>query len=238
MAKLFVSESSKAEQYKEDYSKALKLFAWQFKHDTELSEVKDYLEADYIICTFSDYYYYSLIAKSNKDYMNKLVRTVDNKYYVLFDSDTDFETAMTYIKPNKPYKWIWRTEDGTGYEVTSLGDRRFSPFFMKIEKDGKLITLEQYYHLYLKGYIEQGYSVDEWYKLKGMPPLHPERMKGTAHITYKDYLNEYRGLWFELAVIGQLYKFSDAFDKFGGQNKIYSDLLNEYYDLTNDEAKE
>jgi hypothetical protein len=178
------------------------------------------------------------MARTNMEYRDKLVRTVDNKYYILFDSDTDFETAMAYVKPDKPYEWIWRIENNGGYEVTSIGDRRFSPFFMKTEKDGRLITLEQYYHLYLKGYIEQGYSVDEWYKLKGLPPLHPEMMKGTAHATYRDYLNEFRGLWFELAVIGQLYKFSDAFDKFGGQNKIYSDLLNEYYDLTNDEAKE
>lgn len=56
-----------------------------------------------------------------------------------------------------------------GYEVTTKGDKRFSPFCMITELDGKSISIEDYYQLWIKNY---GYfGALSWKDCKGKHPI-------------------------------------------------------------------
>ena len=117
-------------------------------------------------------------------------RSMDKKFYLLFESDQQFYDAMHSYSHDHPYtyKRFYSTTD-KGYEVTSKGDRRFSPFFMDFHSRYD--------------------NPDE----------------------YINVINSYRGLIYELALIGINNNFTDMFDKDGGQNKIYAEYLNKYYQL-------
>lgn len=77
-----------------------------------------------------------------------------------------------------PTGWSRYSKAGTGYEVSSQGDKRFSALYAKL-KDGR--TIEEAYQLDVKGYRKFG---NDWRLGKGKPPL--ER---------KDTWAEYLGLW-------------------------------------------
>jgi len=74
------------------------------------------------------------------------------------------------------YKWNRR---GPGHEVSSVGDKRFSAMFAKLE-DGR--TIEMHYQCDIKGYDPGG---KEWRLGKGKPPLRKD----------VDLWKEYLDLW-------------------------------------------
>lgn len=61
--------------------------------------------------------------------------------------------------------FVWHRHHDSGYEVSSLGDRRFSALFARL-KDGR--TIEQAYQLDVKGY--RAISSD-WKVGKGKKPI-------------------------------------------------------------------
>jgi hypothetical protein len=83
----------------------------------------------------------------------------------------------------KPYSW----QRYDGYEVSSAGDRRFSPLFAVLE-DGR--TIEDHYHCDVKGYNPSGTG---WRKYKGKPSL---RHSNRADL-WLDYLQLY-ARWAEM----------------------------------------
>jgi len=229
---LFISEGAMKMQFSDQFKRALNIFHWHLNSDEEVIKGVDYWTSDYIICTYKEHQQY--INGEHKEYIFR--RFNGKKFYLLFENDVEFLEALRLLAPTKPYNWMWKVNSSSdldepkGYEVTSKGDRRFSPFFMKIpdpRNNIDTITLEDYYQLFLKGYIELGYK-NGW-EVKGLPPLHPEKLKGTAHRIFGDYIFLNYGLFYELALIGKDHVFTDMFDKDGGQNKTYCDVLNNYY---------
>lgn len=75
------------------------------------------------------------------------------------------------------FKW---TRYGGGYNVSSLGDKRFSALFAKLP-EGR--TIEQVYQCCIKGYDPKGTN---WKLGKGKPPLDP-----TVDL-WKEYLELWR----------------------------------------------
>lgn len=59
-----------------------------------------------------------------------------------------------------------------GWEVTSQGDIRFSPFFAQIKVENKKWSMENYYQLIIKGGKFLGAT--GWRDMKGIPPLRIE----------------------------------------------------------------
>lgn len=134
------------------------------------------------------------------------------KYYFIFSDECDLFDALNTISIHHPYKWAWKySTEHPGYEVTSRGDKRFSPYFQKILHEGILISAEEYFHKCI-----------EPKKLAG------EDVTNTGHAYAEKYLLDNQGLYFELARIGQRLPFTDMFDKYGGQNRWYADILNEH----------
>lgn len=229
---LYISSGAIKMQRDQQFTRAMNIFKWHLGSDEEVMRGVDYWTSDYVICTYKEHKQY--ISGPHSEYIFR--RALGKKFYLLFEDDVEFLEALRELAPTKPYQWQWKVEnisgiqEPRGYEVTSKGDRRFSPFFMRIpDPQGKLeyITLEDYYQLYLKGYIEQGYT--KGIDVKGLPPLHPEKMKGTAHQIFGNYIFLNYGLFYELALIGKDHVFTDMFDKNGGQNLTYCDTLNNYY---------
>lgn len=137
------------------------------------------------------------------------------KYYFIFNDECNLFDALNMIPIQYPYQWAWKYNDEhPGYEVTSRGDKRFSPYFQKIMHEGILISAEEYFHKCI-----------EPKKLAG------EDVTGTGHAYATRYLLDNMGLCFELARIGQRLPFTDMFDKHGGQNKWYADILNKYFKI-------
>jgi len=87
---------------------------------------------------------------------------------------------------------------------------RFSPHYQKVRYKSEYISAQEFY-------------------LKCIKPLKDKT--GTAHRFLDMYLELHPGLMYELAVIGMTMPFTDMFDKDGGQNKTYVDLLNKFYNL-------
>lgn len=70
--------------------------------------------------------------------------------------------------PSIKYQWSRYPKHGKeNYEVSSKGDRRFSPLFAKLS-DGR--TIEEAYQLDIKGYRKFG---NDWKLGKGKPPMIP-----------------------------------------------------------------
>lgn len=182
---------------------ALNILKWQAVD--EIEKVDNIEDATYKIITDKEY-------RKLDESVDKY-RTQDNRWYIVFESTSSFDRMMKKLKPSKKYTWTRKySEENPGYEVTSRGDRRFSPFFMKWKVKSRELTLEDYWKEFIK-------------------PLPPEEKVGTAHKVFGDYLTKYMGLFYELAVIGLDRNLTDMFDVNGGQNLTYCDLLNSYYNL-------
>lgn len=67
---------------------------------------------------------------------------------------------------NRP--WVWARYCPDGYEVSTVGDHRFSPI-TAVLPDGR--TIEEAYQLDVKGYRSKGF--DNWMLVKGRPPVVP-----------------------------------------------------------------
>lgn len=186
------------------------LFAFENqKEKDEKHEVVDNLEAStYRIMTFQEYL---------RDVKNtpKEIRTLTNRFDLIFLDDEELAYELKRLKPDK-YQWKWKySEESPGYEVTTRGDRRFSPFCMKfITADGSVISEEEYFQKIMKPMYESGQA---------------NPGDGWGHRIFKSYLADHQGLFYELALIGKTLPFTDMFDKDGGQNKFWAEILNEYY---------
>lgn len=78
--------------------------------------------------------------------------------------------------------YSWKRSAKQSYEVSSLGDKRFSAFTAKMP-DGR--TIEQHYQCCVKGYDPGGTN---WRLGKGKPPL------DTSVDLWKEYLNLWK-IW-------------------------------------------
>lgn len=78
----------------------------------------------------------------------------------------------------------WARVSDNGYEVSSVGDKRFSALYARL-RDGR--TIEQAYQLDVKGYRVYG---NDWRAGKGKKPLNP----------VPDLWVEYLALWEQWAV--------------------------------------
>lgn len=81
--------------------------------------------------------------------------------------------------------WQYARFADDGYEVSSVGDRRFSALYARLA-DGR--TIEQAYQLDVKGYRAQ---TNDWRMGKGKPPINGK--------TKQQLWNEYFTLWFNWA---------------------------------------
>jgi len=169
-----------------------------------IGRVDDISKATYVIYKYGIDPDYALESTRVIHKGRKEVRT-----YPIFDTTYDCFTAIKSLNHDK-YNWEWKYEDYLGYEVTSRGDRRFSPFFQYINHNGSNISLEDFYKTVIKPLKESG-----------------KYEEGTGHKLMKGYLFDKPGLLYELACIGVNHPFTDMFDKLGGQNKWYAEILNE-----------
>lgn len=122
---------------------------------------------------------------------------------------------------------LWAVTDPNGYEISSLGDRRFSALFARLS-DGR--TIEQAYQLDIKGYRRIS---NDWRIGKGRKPIDP----GT------DLWAGYLGLWKQWAIesprlISELYRLSkgkvltDGFARTPiNQARALAHILEEYEQL-------
>lgn len=106
----------------------------------------------------------------------------------VFLLDTSFKDAIRFImNASHPDHARFNTEKG--YEVTTKGDKRFSPFCMIAKLDDKNITIEDYYQLWIKNY---GYfGAQSWKDCKGKCPIELIAVDSFTRLSVerdKDYL--------------------------------------------------
>lgn len=205
--KIYISEDAENIIYDDQLDKALKVFSHQLRRGTKVTRVNRIIDgASYIIMPYDQYC--SLEEKPE--------RTTHCRYYLLFEDDSHYLQKLSELNPTKEYRWEWKNRDG--YEVTSRGDRRFSPFFMILD-DGT--SIEDFYQTEVKGGVGKGTPCNDM---------------ESAHARLRNLMNNYifthYGLFYELALIGITKSFTDMFDKLGGQNKIYADCLNDYFRIS------
>lgn len=203
--KIYISEEAENSKYANQLNDALGIFSTQLRKDTKVTRSTRIYGASYLIMPYDQY--------TRMD--EKPERSTNCRYYLLFEDDSHYLQKLQELNPSQEYKWEWRSRDG--YEVTSKGDRRFSPFYM-ILKDGT--SIEDFYQNNVKGGVGKGNPCDDM---------------EMAHTKLRNLMNDYifthYGLFYELALIGMTKPFTDMFDKYGGQNKIYAECLNNYYNL-------
>lgn len=204
--KIYVSEMAECSRYYNQLNKALRVFRNQLRKDTKVTRVSRISDgATYLIMPYDQYC--NLEAKPE--------RSIHCRYYLLFEDDPHYLQKLKELNPINEYKWEWKNVNG--YEVTSRGDRRFSPFYMILE-DGT--SIEEFYQKVVKGGVGKGNPCEDM---------------ESAHVRLRNLMNDYifthYGLFYELALIGMTKSFTDMFDKFGGQNKTYADCLNNYFRL-------
>lgn len=174
---------------------ALKILRDSVWYPETIVRVTNLNEANYLIIRYGSSLSFDL-DKFRKD---------GGRVYYVFTTNEEVTEALHDLCPTSPYTWKWKySDDNPGYEVTSRGDRRFSPLCMMLNS----------------------ISIENWMKkceLKGK--------KRTEMWIYllRNYLKQYPGLFYELAYIGRLLPFTDMFDKDGGQNMTYAMILNEYF---------
>lgn len=146
-----------------------------------------------------------------------------------FRSNKDFRDALSSVNPQKPYE-ASRFCDSDHIEVTTKGDARFSPFFMKLS-DGQ--SIENKYQLDVKGYRSLGAT--SWKDVKGLPPIN-EHINATEEYTklILQYFTENPCMLYELAVLGTFNTFTDVHwvEPHGSQAATYRDILNQIFKLT------
>lgn len=147
------------------------------------------------------------------EYLQKL-RSKGILIYVEFNKDKELiKKALAEVKSHitRPYKWARFAEDGEdSLKVTTKGDKRFTPFFMKV--DG--FTLENYYQLKIKGFEMFGYR--SWKDCKGKAPI---LFEFCDNFTRESVMNDPE--W--------LYLFTDNLNRTSGRNHI--DSNSEYLKL-------
>lgn len=226
MDKLYISPKVKLllNDKDEDALNALNIFKWQCTESVHQERLPQL--ANYKIVTYTEYIDHTFSETIGTS------RMINNKYYIVFKGD-EFDIAMDEIYPETKFTWE-RFNNESGYEVTSRGDKRFSPFFMNIinPASGELRTLEDFYHLVIKGLEDDDHK--SWKDCKGLPPKEGYELDMDLRCTnmYKSYLSKYPGLLYELSVIGGVKVFTDMFGiTNNSQARYYCDILNDYYGL-------
>ena len=139
---------------------------------------------------------------------------------------------MSYShQPRPKCSWARRScPNGTTYEVSSKGDKRFSALYA-IMQDGR--SIEQHYQCDVKGYCPGGTN---WKLGKGRPPL------DTSFNLYEAYKN-LRRIWCRvnpaliedlrnILMSSQVYVLTDCFAHTEiNQARALSELINEEYPL-------
>lgn len=87
------------------------------------------------------------------------------------------------IKIPLPLGWVRRDKINPTYEVSSVGDKRFSALFAKL-KDGR--TIEEAYQLDVKGFRA---VTDNWREAKGKPPINGK--------SFDQLYIDYKNLWIQ-----------------------------------------
>lgn len=122
----------------------------------------------------------------------------------------------------------------SGYEVSSLGDKRFSAFHARL-KDGR--SIEEHYQCDIKGYDLSGTN---WRLGKGKPPLDKSISKKQLFDSYKalwkECSNDHQNLLDELyQVIGPNGILRDSFATTEiNQANVLAQILNEKFGLIED----
>lgn len=185
-------------EYFKTWNLSTSIFKYQYGDDLyfDLSNCDDYL----ISPSDSDWYEFSDTA-----------RKYGKRVIIEWLPDDVSNLWPKLLKPLKGFDYTWSRFSDIGLEVTTKGDMRFSPFFMKFpyKYTGSIISLENYYHLVLKGYGEDGY--DSWKQVKGLPPKYPERL------TYNSILNMYLTYFqYNPSILWELFMY--------GKDRVFTDL--------------
>lgn len=106
----------------------------------------------------------------------------------VFLSDRLFKDALRFIM-NASHPDHARFNAEKGYEVTTKGDKRFSPYCMITKLNDQDITIEDYYQLWIKNY---GYfGAQSWKDCKGKHPIELIAVDSFTRLSVerdKDYL--------------------------------------------------
>lgn len=105
--------------------------------------------------------------------------------YIVFTDTFQLGVALREFKITlqaSNFKYEWERFHEGGLEVTTKGDKRFTPFFMRLYG----MALENYYQLRIKGLGALGYT--NWKESKGVPPILIRTL--TKHVTRKDVEND------------------------------------------------
>lgn len=140
----------------------------------------------------------------NNESYNKYLQSLRLKgVMVLVEFDSEEETFEAIETIAKGHTYEWERFNENGYEVTTKGDIRFSPYFMIY--NGR--SIENYYQLSIKGYELLGY--ESWRDVKGRVPLKWE----FTRFTRQDALDN----------PNKLYLFTDNLNRSSGSNPIDED---------------
>lgn len=149
------------------------------------------------VCDEFSFYLDNLIVNKDPDISEELQRLVD---LLMLDQpvrlgcfcaprrchgDKIKEVVLSMLKKqiSEP---LFKYSRHSGYEVSSMGDKRFSAFYAKL-KDGRCI--EQHYQCCVKGYDPGGTN---WKLGKGKPPK--------TYMTREELYNRYLELWKQWAL--------------------------------------
>lgn len=158
-------------------------------------------------------------------------RSSDKRYYYIFNSEEEIKAYIRKALDLLGDSANWKHKDPNGYEVSSIGDSRFSPFCMHIICDGVRMSIEDYYHYYIKKCTNKPFYNGIWKELKGkVPTVSFTEVHDKSLEIYKKYLQYHPGLLLELILIAKDHPLTDVFDVDGGQNKIYVEILNNLYE--------
>lgn len=133
-------------------------------------------------------------------------------------------TAIHPAAVEGPYRW---TQRGRGYEVSTIGDKRFSALRVRLDNG---LTLEEFYQCRIKGYDPEGQN---WRLGKGKPPLDPKVNLWEAYLgLWRQWAQKNPLLLQELsqACVGHDYVLRDTFAKTEvNQARALATLLNEQH---------
>lgn len=216
--KVYIDKNYLGNQYGIDQLKsALVVIADSLRYDDAIERVPNMIDADYCILYIDT----DTILEP---------RLPSKRYYYIFSCESIANMYIDEALKSIGKSAIWKYKDPNGYEVSSRGDARFSPFCMYINHEGIRMSIEDYYHYYIKKCTDKPFYNGIWKELKGqIPNTSFDEVHRKSIEVYKNYLLNHPGLLLELIFIAKDYPLVDMFDPDGGQNKLYVEILNELY---------
>lgn len=125
--------------------------------------------------------------KNNKEGANNIGPAVNSMliYSLLNKYKIKLRNSSNSSNEKNTNNYPWAKNAPNNYEVSSIGDKRFSALNAKLS-DGR--TIEEAYQLDIKGYREKG---NNWKLGKGKPPLN--------NISKEESWSQYKALWVQWA---------------------------------------